>query len=119
MTTHLRFGSTDRPTGELVNFDVSGWDYLTDEAFTETFTCLPEPPAGLLDDYLAHARVVNGRRTLDQFSIRAFLRGCVVPADEARIDALFDSKARTVRLQLLAEIVVALVETFTNRPTTP
>lgn len=86
-------------------------------AWSETFHVLPDPPAGALDSFVKGMRVDGqGRQVYDRVSMCGFIRDCLVPADEARWDALMGDKNRLLRIEVVAEVAGWIAGTVTNRP---
>jgi hypothetical protein len=90
--------------------DGSGW--------AETFTCVPEAPAGVLDDLVASMGIDgDGNQRFNNVSLLRFIRGVLVEGDVGRFERLVRDKARVVPLETLGEIMLWLAEELTGRPT--
>lgn len=92
------------------------------ERWEEVFTCLVDVPAGVLDDLIASTggSQQGGITSWEKASIVRFVKGVVVPEDEARLDAILRDKARPVDLQKhLGPLAMHLAETLGGFPTTP
>lgn len=82
------------------------------EAWQETFTCLREAPPGVLDDLMATTgQSPTGAVRWNQLSVVRFLRGMLVPADEAKFDALMHDKARPLDFR---ESIFPLMDHLSN-----
>lgn len=92
-----------------------------DEQWSETFTCLRNPPAGVLDEMVASVGYDRaGNEQYNHLSIVRFLRGVVIPADEQRLVDLLNDKARSLDLQDdIGPMFLDLCERLGARPTTP
>ncbi len=82
----------------------------------QDFTCLAEPPAGVLTDLIAAA---EGTVSAQASSTTGFIEGVLPDADAARFNALIHAKDTVIPIELLSEILGWLVEQYTSRPTTP
>lgn len=104
-------------------FDLEGvWLYgdSKGEPWTESFRCVAEPPGGVLDDLATGITADEaGNRVYNAPSLVSFVRGVLVPEDEQRFVALAHDKARSVKLDLIGEIVMWLAEELFERPTGP
>lgn len=92
------------------------------ERWEEVFTCLVDVPAGVLDDLIASTGgSLDGTiSSWEKASIVRFVKGVVVPEDEARLDAVLRDKARPVDLQkTLGPLTMYLAEVLGGFPTTP
>lgn len=108
----------------LYQFDVTAGGKVAhkeDEPWEETFTCLRTAPPGVLDDLMAAtAGGPDGVLAWDRLSLIRFIKGVVVPGDEARLEALLRDKARAIDLQEdLGPLVMHLAERLGGFPTTP
>lgn len=98
-------------------FVVDGTD-LNGNPWEETFTALPEAPAGILDSFASMVSIDEyGNQVWNRMAIMKFLVGVVIPDDEHRIQQLMTDKSKLVQLDTLGEIVKALSEVYTGRPT--
>ncbi len=108
------FDVRDRPGGKVVHKKGERWE--------EVFTCLADVPAGVLDDLIASTggSQAGGITSWEKASIVRFVKGVVVPDDEARLEAVLRDKARPVDLQrTLGPLAMHLAETLGGFPTTP
>jgi hypothetical protein len=107
------FDVKDRRTGDVVHVEGEEW--------SETFTCLRNPPAGVLDDLVASVGYDDrGNERYDRLSIVRFLRGVVVPDDEDRLNDVLRDKARPLDLQDdVGPLFLDLCKRLGGRPTTP
>ena len=124
MARHRTFGTTttdpDAQAVEAVTFDLSGGPPLSKEPWSETFTCVPVAPAGVLDDFVSIATVdARGNRQWNAPSLLRFLTGVLVDEDVVRLNELVHDKARIVELNVLGEVVLWLSQELLGRPTTP
>lgn len=124
MARHRTFGSTttdpSAQPAEPVTFDLSGAPPLSAEVWTETFTCVPVAPSGVLDDFVSVASVdERGNRVWNAPSLLRFLKGVLIDTDVVRLDKLVHDKKRIVPLDTLGELVLWLSEELLGRPTTP
>lgn len=105
------------PTAEPVTFEFMG--HVANKEWRERFTLLDEPPAGVLDDLVRSMSIdQRGRiKTIAQASLVQFVRGCLVPEDEDRFDALVQDKVRVVTIEQLADLADWISELMFNRPT--
>lgn len=109
----------------LYDFDVTDRSgtvvHAEDEQWSETFTCLRNPPAGVFDDMIASVGYDRaGNEQYNQLSIVRFLRGVVIPNDETRLVDLLNDKARSLDLQdAIGPMFLDLCERLGKRPTTP
>lgn len=88
------------------------------EAWSETFTCLETPPAGVLDrlvSAISHDKM--GRRVFDAPSLIAFCDGILIEADEDRFRELVYDKRRVVKIEVLGDMVIWLAEELAGHPT--
>lgn len=97
-----------------------GEDGSRGEPWEESFTCVPIPPAGMLDDLSAMAHVgADGTQIFNAPSLLSFMRGVLIDQDVERFEDLVRSKAKVVELEALGSVVIWLAEEFTGRPTPP
>lgn len=80
------------------------------------FKCLPEPPAGVLTDFLATA---HGDVAVKLSGLVGFISGCLSDAEAEAFELLLHDKDTVVPLATLGDIAQWLAEVFTGRPTTP
>lgn len=99
-------------TGKVVHAEGEPW--------SETFTCLRNPPPAVLDDLMATTTAsAKGVTAWDKASLLAFVRGVVVPDDEDRLEAVLRDKARPMDLQDdFGPLVMDLAEAL-GHPTEP
>lgn len=77
--------------------------------WSETFTCLPEMPIGILADL--------GDWSFPPWRCVAYIRGLLIPGDEERFDQLIHDKTRVVTEANLAQIVARLLTEISGFPT--
>ncbi len=121
---HKTFGAvTDDPKAKLrpgPTFDLEGGPPTSKEKWSESFTCVPVAPAGVLDDLARMVRVdVRGNQVYDSPSILRFLVGVLIDADLDRFDDLVHSKDRVVPLEVVADVAMWLMEETVGHPSTP
>lgn len=127
MPLHRTFGTVapsengEEPAAlEGPTFTLEGGPPVSPTVFSETFTCVPVAPAGVLDDLAACVRVDGrGRQIYDAPSLIRFMRGVLVDADEERFVDLCHDKTRIVQLEDLGNVVMWLSEAILGRPSTP
>lgn len=102
MPRHLTFGPPEGPTAEPITFTLRG------RGWEETFTTLPEPPAGVLAHFLNGVQTDNrGRTVYAAGSLMSFMRGVlrdtqvVVTVDGKLPDDLVLSERETAQVELL------------------
>lgn len=112
-------GSLD-PVRFTLEGETVGEDGSRGDPWEESFTCVPIPPAGMLDDLSAMAHIgADGTQVFSAPSLLKFMRGVLIDADVKRFEALVRSKTRVVELDALGAVVIWLSEEFTSRPTPP
>jgi hypothetical protein len=105
---------------ERVEFEFAGVGVITKKPWTESFTCVPAAPAGVLDDLAASVTLdSSGRMTWNQVSLLRFMRGVIRDEDVERLDALVHDKDRVVKIELLGETMLWVAEELAGRPMTP
>lgn len=80
------------------------------------FKALPEPPAGVLTDFVATA---DGSVAAQLSGLVGFIAGCLPEADADAFVLLIHDKDTIVPLKTLSDIAQWLSEAYTGRPTTP
>lgn len=80
------------------------------------FKCLPEPPAGVLTDFVATA---DGTVASQVSGLVTFIAGCLSDADADQFLLTIHDKDTIVPLETLGDIAQWLSEEYTGRPTTP
>lgn len=120
--THRKFVQEPRLNGEAPKaptFTVEGVTRKGEE-WSETFTCLPVAPAGVLDDLSSSVSVDDdGVPRVHQMRLLRFFRGVLEDEDVARFNLLVHDKERMLELTMLAEIMNWLTEELVGHPTTP
>ena len=114
----------DSGTLEPVRFTLEGVTVGDDgsrgDPWEESFSCVPIPPAGMLDDLSAMAHVgPDGSQVFNAPSLLRFMRGVLIDADVKRFEELVHSKTHVVELDVLGAVVIWLSEAYTARPTPP
>lgn len=116
----MRHFENPAPQQATVPWSIGG-ETIDGEEWTETFTSLCKPPAGVLNHLGQAIQVIEGTVYYLQVPSILFIRGTLVPGDEQRWDELMVDKNRLVLMDpTVGRIVDYLTEVVAHgRPTGP
>lgn len=112
-----RFDTADDYSAQPpVTFVVTGKRVSSGGTFEETFTCLPELPAGYITDLIV---ATDGSLVLQVRAALAFISGCLGEEDAERFTRLCYDRDTVVPGPTLGRIATRLIERYTGFPTLP